>query len=200
MKTASLILERFDGPLVSVAERPPSLSKNADRDAYHAGHADGYAAGLGEARTRTENEVQNLSNALRAAIESFSASQQTLQQDAARQAVEATAVIVSAVLPELARRGLAAEVSAILKETVKTPAIRVLTVAARAGEIDELRAAMADTPLEAPVRFIIDEHIGETAAQISWEGGGVDIDLDGAMSACLKALNDSLNEKERVKS
>lgn len=195
MRSASMILERFDGPLVSAAGRPFAPASDAARRAYEEGCADGYAKGLAEARAQAEDDAQKVGGALRAAIDAFSTAQQESQNDAARQAVKAAVALAGAVLPELARRGLVSELAAVLREATKTPAIRSLTVMSGPGAIEDLRTAMADASIETSINFVADEKAGPAAARISWEGGGVEIDLEAATAAGLRALNESLNEK-----
>lgn len=194
MKAGALKLERFDPPAHAAAVSGESvLLQRARAEAY----AEGYAAGQAAAGTRADDHARRAAPLL-ASLEAAIAA---APGRATAEAGGALKVLLEALFPALSAKGFAAEAASAFAQAAQAAnrgAIEIIAPRDQAAALKEWLAALAP---EADIAVRADAAVSSAQARAIWPGGGVDFDLDAALSGALdafeKALQSLASEKQQ---
>ncbi|MBB5517309.1 hypothetical protein [Amphiplicatus metriothermophilus] len=185
MTRPALIFERFDdapGPAASdgAATGEDVALQRARAEAF----AEGYAAGQTASAARADAGEQMF----RAAVNAMETELASLPARLATDAAAALRIFLERLFPALAAKGFAAEAAAAFEKARRESAVNRMEVFAPAEWEGEIARALAEAGA-AMVEVKADPALEGARARAEWAGGGLDFDLEEAMTACLAALD-----------
>lgn len=182
-------------PSAPPAEPVETLLARARGEGRAAGFEEGVAHAEAQGQAALRMILSDLSEQLADALHARIEQEQTLDR-AARDLAEA---LLSGVAPALARQGLAAEVAAAVSEALRATRASAdpapLRVRVGSGQVEAVRAALAEGGLAAQVDS--DPELGDLSARLDWADGEDGIDLDAALAAARAALDRHLPAPDR---
>lgn len=154
------------------------------------GRAAGFEEGVAHAEAEGQAQLRVLLSGIREAFEDSVHARMEQERVALNAAHRLAEALLGGVAPDMARRGLAAEVARAAAEAMRAapaaeahrgPRIRVAPAQAEA-----VTRALAGAGLDAPVEP--DPSLSDLAARLDWGGGADVLDLEAALAAARQAL------------
>lgn len=185
MTRPALIFERFDdAPGPGAQEGASSGGDIALQRARAEAFAEGYAAGQTASAAKADAGEQMF----RAAVAAMEAALADLPARLAADAAAALRIFLERLFPELVAKGFVAEAAAVFEKARRESAVNRMEVFVPAEWADEIARALAEAGA-AMIEVKADPALDGARARAEWAGGGLDFDLEEAMTACLAALD-----------
>lgn len=181
MTVLGLALERFDaadGP-----EKGQALNVR-EQQLRASAYAEGFAAGEAAARDKAAPDE----DLLKSLISAFEAQANGFHGQVEAQLCRSLSLLVEKLFPALAEKGLAHEVSAIFSRLNIPHTEEPVSLAINPAQADKVREMFRDFGAGEQIAIVEDDSLSESAAAISWTGGGVHMDIQNAVEECLNAL------------
>ena len=181
------------------------LMEEAHRAELFRARADGFEAGLGQARREREAAVLSAVDAIHAAIEQVDAYlaevTDSITRDAAEIALAAAHVLAGHAIAHSPARAIDEALGRVLQQVARGTQ---LTVRVHPGLLPDVQRMIADRQAhdrrKLSIATLADETTPEGDALIFWDEGGLAVDMSARNEAVLAELGSLLKDPEAIKS
>lgn len=192
MSALNLVLERFD----SHEDRSSASGLNGEdiivQRARAEAYSEGFAAGQAAAMATADEQVKFLSEVC-SVLETELAE---IPIRLSRQSGKAFSVVLRKILPVLAESKFAIEAAEAFNNIQITSSINSIEITVPPEKVEPLKAAIANLNTTGNLNVTSDPTLTGAVANATWQGGGMEFDLDQAIADCLTALENAYEAAE----